>query len=769
MALKEHPDYNEEVKRLKYTIDYIEKKIASAKENRKELRTDMTAAYRELNTRESMESYSRIMLNARLMDNLDNNYEGLTKARSKPYFSRIDFKHKGTEHSAKYYIGKTAVTRTEDNEPLVIDWRSPVASVYYDGMLGQVSYPTMTGIEEGELLLKRQYTINNGNLEDILDVGITTNDAFLQAALGEHKDDRLKDIVSTIQSEQNEIIRADIENPLVVQGAAGSGKTTIALHRIAYLIYTYEKSFDPDNFMIIAPNRLFLKYISEVLPELGVEHVRQTTFVELSYDLLGISYKLTDSDAKLVRFIKAGEKGTEAELLLMKEASQFKGSLEFKSMINRHVEFVNRTFVPNQDFCLENHILFTAAEIKRMVLDEFRNYPLYARLAELKKALSNRLKRDKIGIIKEVKNFYDNQIEYLLDATEPSEERRCKVIALTEERDKKLNGLKLSVKTAVAKYLDLFPKLDVMDYYRELLTNPGNMKRFGGGSINERTEGFLCSSTKELLDRKAIELEDLAPLLYLKLKLFGFNRKITTRYVVIDEAQDFSLFQLYALKKIFDTELFTIVGDLAQGIHFHRGVGDWRDVVEKVFTKRRCRYLTLEQSYRTTIEIMDAANGILKLGRHKDMALARPVVRHGDRPAIYRADTHKEFIGLLEGRVRALENRQHHTIALICKTLDECKEIEALFKKRGNMSPKLLSPENTDYSGGIVIVPSYLAKGLEFDAVIVASMEDDYTEKELDLKLLYVAMTRALHSLEVVCCKGNMALLDRIEKSLFQY
>ncbi|HWQ30568.1 MAG TPA: hypothetical protein VN549_06210 [Negativicutes bacterium] len=171
MSLREHPDYHVETERLKYTIDYIGKKIASAKETRKELATDMQAAYIGLNTRESSEGYSRIMLNARFMDNLDKNFEGLNKAVSKPYFSRIDFKHDGTEHVAKYYIGKTAVTRTEDNEPLVIDWRSPVASVYYDGMLGKVAYPTVEGTEEGELLLKRQYTINNGKLEDILDVG----------------------------------------------------------------------------------------------------------------------------------------------------------------------------------------------------------------------------------------------------------------------------------------------------------------------------------------------------------------------------------------------------------------------------------------------------------------------------------------------------------------------------------------------------------------------------------------------------------------------
>ncbi|HWQ30567.1 MAG TPA: UvrD-helicase domain-containing protein [Negativicutes bacterium] len=455
--------------------------------------------------------------------------------------------------------------------------------------------------------------------------------------MGEYKDDRLKDIVSTIQSEQNEIIRADIESPLVVQGAAGSGKTTIALHRIAYLIYNYEKSFDPNSFMTIAPNRLFLKYISEVLPELGVEQVKQTTFVELTYDLLEVGYKLADPDEKLVRFIKAEEEA-EGRLQLLRKVSRLKGSLEFKDMIGRYTEHIKRTFMPEQDFCLEEHILFTAEELRKMLLEDFSNYPLYARLPELKKALSNKLKRDKVRIIRERKDFYDSEIGHLLDAFEPSEERRCKVIAMMEERDKRVDSLKRAAKTAVAKYLEMFPRYDVIDYYRELLTSSDNVRRLAEGLIDEETAGFMCSDTKTFLDQKALEYEGLAPLLYLKLKLFGFSRKLGIRYIVIDEAQDFSLFQLYALKRIFNTELFTIVGDLAQGIHSHRGIGDWKAVVDKIFTHRKCRYLTLEE---------------------------------------------------------------------------------------------------------------------------------DFTERELNLKLLYVAMTRALHNLDIICTIGNMSLMDKTGRELF--
>lgn len=763
MTLKKHPNYQEEQERLKYTIEYVENAIASAKESKEELRSDMQEAYVELNNRDdSSSSYSRIMLDARFLDNLAKNYDGLIRARKKPYFSRIDFQFKESSQIIKYYIGKAALTRTEDNEPIIIDWRSPIASVYYDGMLGEVSYATTTGAAEGELHLKRQYTILNGELEDILDVDITTTDAFLQAALGENKDNKLKDIVSTIQAEQNEIIRADISYPLIVQGAAGSGKTTIALHRIAYLIYTYEKSFDPESFLIIAPNRLFLKYISEVLPELGVERVKQTTFIDLAYDLLGMSYKLISPDEKLVRFIKSKKEDDNKELLLLKEVSQFKGSLEFRDIINRYVNSLEQTFVPEQDFCFEQYILCTSIEIKKMILSDLSKYPLYKRIAEIKKTLSRRLKRDKVRIIKAAEDKYDKQISHLLKTMEPSEERRSEVIRLINERDKKLKSLKNTAKTAIAKYIALFPKRDVMDYYRELTTSLDNMSCFGSNFENNEMMVYFCSSTEEILNKKNIEFEDLTTLLYLQFKLFGFNKKLDIKYCVIDEAQDFSLFQIYTLKKIFNTELFTLLGDLAQGIHSYRGIHDWKDILDRVFTNCNSRFLTLEQSYRTTIEIMSLANEVLKLSRLPGLVLARPVVRHGDKPGIYKCNTEKDFIDMLENRIQALKNKKFQTIAMICKTVDECMKIKNLLDKRKNVEAKLLNTEDINYIGGIVIVPSYLAKGLEFDAVIVTSLDEDYMEKDLDLKLLYVAMTRALHSLDVLSLGKTMTLLNKI-------
>ena len=208
-----------------------------------------------------------------------NKLKNLNNAVSVPYFARVDFKEDKQNNIQKIYIGKTGIFN-DDYEVVVTDWRAPISSIYYDGQLGNVEYECPDGIIKGDLSKKRVYTIENSILKDYQDIDITTNDEFLQECLNENSEARLKNIISTIQSEQNKIIRAKMSNPLIVQGVAGSGKTTVALHRIAYLVYTYEKEFNPDEFLIIAPNKFFLDYISNVLPDLGVDYVRQQTFEE---------------------------------------------------------------------------------------------------------------------------------------------------------------------------------------------------------------------------------------------------------------------------------------------------------------------------------------------------------------------------------------------------------------------------------------------------------------------------------------------------------
>ena len=758
VSFKEHPDYNEEINRLNESMEYIENAILATEENKRIHREEIKDAFVNLDYLDSSQSYVSILVNAKLLDELEKNYDNLIRYRKKPYFARIDFRQENHDKKDKLYIGKMTLYKPEWEVPMIIDWRSPVASIYYDGRLGDVSYETQTGLVNGELYLKRQYTIDDGKLESFMDIDITATDTFLQASLGANADNRLKDIVSTIQSEQNAIIRADIEKPLVVQGVAGSGKTTIALHRIAYLIYTYSETFYPDNFMIIAPNQLFLNYISDVLPELGVDKVKQTTFIDYVLELIGKKYKLTDPSEKLTSIVDGTSDVNES----IKKISAFKGSLLFKNIIEVFIKKLELDFVPDEDFALGDCIIISAKEIKKSFIKDYQNLPLYQRVNEIKKSLTNRLKMNKKNVLEDIEKQYDRRIDSIRHNEDESEERRIKIVSLIEERDQALNDVKKSANTLISKYIAKFPSKDLFAYYQEIIADEKTLKACSLGKISDEFIKSVCEYSVGILMTKHIEFEDLAALAYLKHRVFGFEQKIDIKYVVIDEAQDFSHFQFYALKKIFNTELFTILGDLSQGIHSYRAIKNWDFVLNKIFDSSKSQYLTLEQSYRTTVEIMNLANRVIEMCPIEGLILAKPVVRHGDQPLVLKMNFTEEIMKATESQIKVLKQSGYHSIAIIGKTLKECKNIYKLLSKRKDIKVKLLDEKESIYNSDVVIVPSYLAKGLEFDAVIIINIDDVYTNDELDLKLLYVAMTRALHRMHIYYRAATMPVLDSI-------
>ena len=766
MSVKEHPDYKEEKDRLEYTKDYIEMTLNATEEYERLYKENIKDAMINLDYLDSSQSYISVLVNTKFMEMAERNYHSLTKALTKPYFARMDIKSKDSSKTDKMYIGKTSLFRAEDNIPLIIDWRSPIANVYYEGRLGEVSYPTETGIEEGELLLKRQFTISDGELENILDIDITTTDTFLQASLEAHADNRLKDIASTIQAEQNRVIRADMDRPLIVQGVAGSGKTTIALHRIAYFIYTYEETFDPENFMILAPNNLFINYISEVLPELGVERVRQTTFTDFVMDLLGTKFKLKRTDEKLMSLIENNHK-QDKDLPLIEWAAAFKGSLVFKEVIDQYIHTLEKQFVPELDFVLQGRVIVTAESIRKMFIEELQHLPLYKRVNEIKKTLTNQLKYIKSEILKDTENKYDKQIDYLRENEAETAERRLKIVGLIEERDARLASLKNEMKTLVKKYILGFPNKNLIDYYRELVTNQTQI--FDNIDITLPSENikYLTQYSRELLDKKKIELEDCAALLYMKHRIFGFDKKVEINSVVIDEAQDFSLFQFYALKEVLNTDMFTILGDLSQGIHAYRGIQNWDEVLDCVFDKKKSTYLTLEQSYRTTIEVMNLANEVIQKLNREGIVLAKPVIRHGIKPILKRFNQDREIYTALVNEISKMKDQNYKSIALIGKTLGECMLIKKEIDMIGSFSSKILDEKETAYDAGVVIIPSHLAKGLEFDVVFIVNINETYENKELDIKLLYVAMTRTLHQLYIFEKVNKILLLKGIDREFF--
>ncbi len=763
MQAKKHAEYGLEQERLAYTKEYIEKTLEATEAYRNSSKAVIKEALSEMDDQDSSQNYINVLINTKFIEMADRNYDGLTKALKKPYFSRIDFKEPGKDTADRIYIGKTSLYRAEDEIPLIVDWRAPIATVYYEGRIGATSYEAEGVTQQGELLLKRQYTIVAGELMEILDVDITTNDAFLQAALEASAEDKLKDIASTIQAEQNRVIRADMAKPLIVQGAAGSGKTTIALHRIAYFIYTYEKLFDPESFMIIAPNRLFINYISEVLPELGVERVVQTTFIDLMGDLVGTKFKLMDPSSKLSDLIHAGDDAdSQNAMTAMKWASAFKGSIDFKEIVDAYVAEIVRGYTPQEDFSLNGEVIITRERIEQMVAENISYLPLYKTVNEVKKTLKNQLKVFTAELSRKTQIKYDRQIRRLWTTVEPSEERRLEIVELIDTRDLKLAEIKKDASTLVRKYLAKFSRLDIFTCYQRLISNETLIHQYSKQPLPRGQVTNLCQLSVELLNKKRLELEDYAPLAYLKHKLYGFDGDLDIRSVVIDEAQDFSIFQLYVLKAIFNTEMFTLLGDLSQGIHSYRGIQSWADVQAHVFSTKPSNYMTLVQSYRTTIEVMDLANEIIAKLNDPQIVLASPVIRHGKKPELRTYQSAEPFLGDLAEKIRHLQGEDFKSIAVICKTKDECARVHKHLERENGVEAVLLSEAEDHYGAGVVIVPSYLAKGLEFDGVLIVNFEETYREEPLDIKLLYVAMTRALHRLYIFQQAGRIPMLADI-------
>lgn len=747
MSAANHPAYKEELERCRYTLDYVEKSLKKALEKREKIGNELESVQKHMSG-DSSADYTSIMVNTMLHDTLALKVKNLYTARGKPYFARVDYKENDFDRTEKLYIGKMSLSRDEDQEIVIVDWRAPIANLYYEGRLGPSSYECPDGIINGELLLKRQFSINNGSLDEIFDIDITTNDEFLQTYLGANAENRLKEIVSTIQEEQNKIVRAPMWKPLIVQGVAGSGKTTIALHRIAYLIYTFEKSFDPENFMIIAPNRLFLNYISEVLPELGVDRVKQTTFEEFSMELIGKKFKLRDANEKLNMFVNHNVTEEQIEHNnLVRGSSILKTSMDFKDIIDEYLKEIELSFIPKKDITLGTKVIFSYEELNNLFLTQYGMWPIAQRMNEIKKSIKTRLKTSKDQFIQQIHAECDKKVARArAGIADTSERQRC-ILEAFEKRDRVLEKIEKAAKSLIKDYVASLPKLSPYQYYVDLMKNTEVFNRIVAKYTDEETCKFIREYTLDILNSGGIEQEDLAPIIYLKYKVYGMDEKIPVRHIVIDEAQDFSAFQFYVMKKIVKDSSFTILGDLCQGIHFYRGVRNWDEVVNNVFEGKKCEFLTLEQSYRTTVEIMEAANNVMEKLDNKDLVRAKPVIRHGEPVEYIQKNDISDVAADIVEKIEQAKKLGHKTIAVICKTMEECSQILPMIKK-ADKNISIITGNEKEYKSGIVVVPSYLSKGLEFDVVLISNASSEYyTKSDLDIKLLYVAMTRPLHKL----------------------
>ena len=690
-------------------LEYEKQKLENVESNLEDIQKGEEEILRDLPKKYG----SNPILLANLMSTSATKIANIQKIKEKPYFARIDFKEDKKSTKDKLYIGKIGVTDL-DGKVVVTDWRAPVSTLYYDSNLGQVEYDAPYGKIHGELSLKRQIIIQNRKIESIFDVDSVSDDELLKPYLGASADSRLKNIVASIQGEQNEIIRKNIEKNLIVQGVAGSGKTTVALHRIAYLMYNNSEKYKANQFMVIGPNKFFINYISNVLPDLDASNAVQLTYEELASNFIGEKISYEDSTKKLNDIIDGRDTISNVK---------YKTTLEYKDLLDNYLKQIEYDTIPDDGLVINGISVLSKDEILS-VYNQTQGESIKQRLDIVSRRIANNIKNDD-DIYSRVKSQMDT-----LELSQTDVEERRKIIKIELDMLKDLNNT--GFEKQLKKLLDI-SNLKVIPIYLNFVESVDNISQ------------IIRDTTIKSLKSRVIENEDIAPIMYIKLKYFGNEDYKNIKCVVVDEAQDFGVFSYYILRNVLNQANFSIFGDLAQGIYSYRAIDKWEDIQSKIFEDSE--YLNLRKSYRTSIEIMSEAN---KISSAINLGEAKPVIREAG-PVIKTKVDEKNKNEYIKNKVQEYLNNGYKSIAIVYKNQTEMAKISKLLKEN-NIENEIIYKDQEKYNGGVCILTSYLSKGLEFDVVIVADTDESNYDSDnvLDMKLLYVAMTRALHKLELI-------------------
>ena len=691
----------EELEYENIKLNKVEEKLDIIKKEEEQVLTTLPKKY----------SHNPILL-SNLMSITATKITNIAKIKERPYFARIDFKDDKKQNKEKIYIGKIGVLDLDGNI-VITDWRAPISTLYYDSNLGRVEYIAPEGIVKGDMSLKRQIIISNNKVTDIFDVDSVSDDELLKPYLGANADNRLKNIVASIQGEQNYIIRKGIEKNIVVQGVAGSGKTTVALHRIAYLMYNNSDKYKADQFMVIGPNKFFINYISNVLPDLDAGNAVQLTIEELAKKFIDEDILFEDVTKNLSDIIDDG---------IEKEYLKFKNSMEYYRLLDNYLNNIEDGFIWAKGLVINNIQILSKEDIEN-VYKTVNGNSVSQKLEMTSKVIANRLKNNN-----DVYEYIKNSMDTLCQNEKDVDKKRNLI-------KKEFDMLKDLTSTGFEKQLKKLLNIDkvkVLKIYSDFIESLNNMDE-------------LKKDTLQLLKKKICQNEDIAALLYIKYYLFGNEKFKKYRQVVVDEAQDFGKFTFYMLKLLISNATFSVFGDVAQGIYSYKSIDDFNEILEDVF--KEAEYIKLKKSYRTSIEIMNEAN---KISKEIGLDEALPVIRSAG-PVIKSKINKSDKENYIVNQVKKYKEAGFKSIAIIYKNQKELVNMNKKLKEN-SIESEIIYKDQEKYDGGICLLTSYLSKGLEFDVVIIADAQDEIYkyDNRLDMKLLYVSMTRALHKLELV-------------------
>ena len=661
---------------LKQIISFLKKVIGNTDASVKD-HVDTLAEYKDyiwsnkdIDPHEIRSMRESILNHFALGESVINKRKRLTKILAIPYFGRIDFLEKKENSKVMpIYIGIHTFYDPESRATLIHDWRAPVSSMFYDHELGEAGYRSPSGEIKGVISLKRQYRIRGGKMEFMIESALTVHDDILQKELSSNVDDKMKNIVATIQREQNQIIRNKDIRTLIIQGVAGSGKTSIALHRIAYLLYTFRDSISSKDILIVSPNKVFSDYISNVLPELGEETVPETSMEQILSGVLEHKYKYQTYFGLVNELL---EKPSSS--LINRIA--YKASFGFISELDKFILHIENTYFKAADVKLTKYITIPAPFIEEQYL-RFNRYPIRRR--------------------------FDAMADYMLDMLKI----QYTFTVTTTGR----NLLKKEIRLMFAGNNDI----QVYKDFFKWTNNPGMFKMRKGHTL---------------------EYSDLAPLAYLHLALEGNgNQPFRVKHLLIDEMQDYSPIQYKVIQKLFPCRK-TVLGDAGQSVNPYGS--STAETIQKSLTASEI--MKLCKSYRSTFEITDFAQKI-----HPNAEL-EPVARHGEKPQILQFGSAVEELSGIMGLISTYRKSGYKSLGIICKTEQQARKMADMLKSYAN-DISFLSSQSSAFVQGIVITSAHMAKGLEFDEVIIPQTDERNYRSEIDKSMLYVAVTRAMHRL----------------------
>lgn len=619
----------------------------------------------------------------------------LEKMIKSPYFARIDFKFDDEDEFEKIYIGRSSLRKNSYQEMYVYDWRSPIASVFYRFMTGEAFYDAPCGRVTGELNLKRQYEIKNGTLEYFFDSDVQIVDEYLRQLLSQNTTAKMKAIVETIQHEQDVVIR-DMENDLLmVQGVAGSGKTSIALHRAAYLMYQgLQTKLSANNIMIISPNSIFEQYISNVLPELGEDNVISSVFEDILSELLN-GRKIQSRNDFLENLI-VNSKYKE----ISRNSIEFKTSSFFREILDQFLIDIPRQWIEFEDVYYEGKCVVSGQILKDKILGRPET-PLGIKLEQLE--------------------------DYILE----------QIFGTGKGRGHK------EEKNLIKQEIQKFIKIDIVELYKILFSNEAYFYSLLQNSNPSQNIKNIWKYTKENLEADSLYYDDAIAIAYLYLKIYGTNKYKNIKQVVIDEAQDYYPLQYEIFNFLFSNAKFTILGDMKQTLAKKEDISFYEQI-QKILNKKKSSLIMLDKSFRCTNEILNFSLKFIE-----QSSQIKSFNRNGDSPKVYIADNSEIFIDEIVKEIKLCQEKGFQSICLICKTE---KNSTYLFNKiKHKLDIQLIKNGSVSDLQGVFILPVYMSKGLEFDTVLICDADSQNYHDEDDKNLLYVACTRALHKLSLFC------------------